>query len=182
MLYPAPLRDLLIRLACTGLVRARWTKDIQDEWIRNLLRTRTDLNLEQLQRTARLMETAVPDCLVSGYRELISGLQLPDPDDRHVLAAAIASSAGVIVTYNLSDFPAEALQNFGIEAQHPDEFLHHLIYLSPSEVCKVIRQQRAAIKNPPLALDDFLSCLRAANLSVTVAALESMRSDLIEPS
>lgn len=103
VLYPAPLRDLLIRLARTGLFRARWTEQILDECFRNLLANRTDLRAEQLNRTRELMVRAVPDCLVTAYEPLIDGLELPDADDRHVLAAAIRSAAQSIVTANLKD-------------------------------------------------------------------------------
>ncbi|WP_376694116.1 hypothetical protein [Wenzhouxiangella sp. EGI_FJ10409] len=63
VLYPAPLRDFLIRLATTGLFAARWTRQIHEEWMRNLLAERTDLSEEQLQRTRALMDMAIPDCL-----------------------------------------------------------------------------------------------------------------------
>src|ERR1051326_3804740 len=89
VLYPAPLRDLLIRLAQTGLYRARWTDTIHEEWIKNLLEARPDLPRAQLERTRQLMNAAVRDCLITDYEERIDSLTLPDPDDRHVLAAAI---------------------------------------------------------------------------------------------
>ena len=93
VLYPAPLRDFLVRLAVTGAFRARWTEAIHDEWVRNLLANRADLSREKLERTVALMNQAVPDCLVEGYELLIGGLDLPDPDDNHVLAAAIRCDA-----------------------------------------------------------------------------------------
>src|SRR5690554_5628503 len=98
VLYPAPIRDLLMRLSVTGLFRARWTDRIHDEWIEAVLRNRIDLQREQLDRTRQLMDNAVPDCLVTHYEGIEGTLQLPDPDDRHVLAAAIKCSAGTIVT------------------------------------------------------------------------------------
>lgn len=98
VLYPAPLRDLLIRLAMTGLFRAKWTDDIHDEWIRNLLVDRPEIKPEYLKKTRDLMNKHVLDSLVTGYHELIPVLKLPDPDDRHVLAAAIRAKASVIVT------------------------------------------------------------------------------------
>ena len=98
VLYPAPLRDLLMRLALTDLFRARWTDAIHEEWIRNVLANRSDLKREQLERTRDLMNAHVRDCLVTGHENLIEGLNLPGPDDRHVLAAAIRAGAGVIVT------------------------------------------------------------------------------------
>lgn len=101
VLYPAPLRDLLLRLALTDLFRARWTAEIHQEWMRSVLNNRHDLKPEQLQRTRELMDASVPDCLVVGYEGLITNLSLPDPDDRHVLAAAIHCHAGVIVDCDL---------------------------------------------------------------------------------
>jgi len=91
--YPAPLRDLFVRLANTGVVRARWSTAILDECFRHILVNRPDLKPEALQRTRDLMARAVPDCLVTGFEQLIDGLVLPDPDDRHVLAAAISVTA-----------------------------------------------------------------------------------------
>lgn len=106
ILYPNVLRDILIRLAKTGVFRARWTEDILDEVFRNIKADRPDLDTAKLDRTRELMCAAVDDCLVDGYQELIEGLVLPDADDRHVLAAAIRAGAQVIVTNNTKDFPA----------------------------------------------------------------------------
>ena len=92
VLYPAPLRDLLMHLAMTDLFRARWTDQIHDEWISNLSINRPDLKRRQLERTRRLMNAHVLDCLVTGYEGLIDKLKLPDPNDRHVLAAAIRTA------------------------------------------------------------------------------------------
>jgi predicted nucleic acid-binding protein len=106
---PAPLRDLLMELATAGLFRAKWSEQIQKEWIESLLKKRPDLNRERLERTKKVANKAVPDYLVEGYEPLIEGLQLPDVNDRHVLAAAVHCNAQVIVTYNLKDFPKESL-------------------------------------------------------------------------
>lgn len=89
VLYPAPLRDLLMRLALTDLYRARWTDMIHDEWTRNVLKQRPDLKAEDLQRTRSLMNSHVRDSLVTGFEHLIPSVELPDADDRHVVAAAI---------------------------------------------------------------------------------------------
>jgi predicted nucleic acid-binding protein len=176
VLYPAPLRDLLVRLGQTGLFRARWTDRIHEEWIRNLLANRPDLKAAQLARSRELMNLAVPDCLVRGYEPLIDGLALPDPDDRHVLAAAICSQAGVIVTYNRNDFPVAALEPYGIEVQHPDEFIRHVFDLSPAAVCQVVREQRASLVNPPRSSSELLATFLSCGLASTVAALEEMQS------
>lgn len=131
VLYPAPLRDLLMRLAVKGLVRARWTEQILDECFRNILAKRPDLNASSLQRTRDLMNQSIRDVMVTGHEGLISSLELPDRDDRHVLAAAIRAGAQVIVTANLSDFPDHKLEAYSVEAQHPDEFVLHLLDLAP---------------------------------------------------
>ena len=101
VLYSAPVRDLIVRLAQAGLLHARWTDDIHDEWIRNILKNRPQLARERLVRTRSLMDGAVRDGLVTGYEDLVDSLTLPDEDDRHVLAAAIRAGAGLILTFNL---------------------------------------------------------------------------------
>src|SRR5690349_1270660 len=87
VLYPAPLRDLLMHLALTDLFQAKWTETIHQEWMRNVLSNRPDLMLNQLQRTRDLMNAHIRDCLIVGYEEIIPTLSLPDPNDHHVLAA-----------------------------------------------------------------------------------------------
>ena len=104
VLYPAPLRDVLLSLGRAGLYHARWTHQIHDEWMRNLLAQRPDLAEDTLRRTRELMNTAIPDSLIENYEVLIDKIQLPDPEDRHVVAAAIIGHADAIVTFNLKTF------------------------------------------------------------------------------
>src|SRR5215510_14724060 len=155
VLYPAPLRDLLVRLANTGVVRARWSAAILDECFRNILENRPELRPDAFQRTREQMTRAVPDCMVTGFEQLIDGLVLPDPDDRHVLAAAIRAGAQAIVTFNLDDFPASALASYDVEALHPDEFVLDLIDLAPAVVANVVRDQAASLKNPPQTVSEL---------------------------
>lgn len=155
----------------TDLYRAKWTNAIHDEWIRNVLINRLDLKREQLERTRDLMNENVRDCIVEGYETLISALTLPDADDRHVLAAAIRSSFSVIVTYNLKDFPAKNIKEYGIEAQHPDDFLVHLLDLSSVTVCDSMKRQRLNLKNPPLNVETYLNALKQQSLFKTVELL-----------
>jgi predicted nucleic acid-binding protein len=115
VLYPAPVRDIFIQLAVTDIYHAKWSAAIHDEWMRSLLRDKPRLDRAVLERTRDLMDRAVRDCFVTGYEALIPALTLPDPDDRHVLAAAIAGRCDVIVTQTLRDFPAEALAPYGLE-------------------------------------------------------------------
>jgi predicted nucleic acid-binding protein len=172
VLYPAPLRDLLMRLAVADLFRARWTDQIHDEWMRSVLADRPDLTRGQLERTRQLMNAHVRDSLVTGYEALVGGLTLPDPDDRHVLAAAIQTRAAVIVTFNLKDFPEAILRPLGIEAQHPDEFLVHLLDLSPASVCAAVKRQRLALKRPPKSVDQLLAVLEQQQLPESVSRLK----------
>jgi predicted nucleic acid-binding protein len=119
VLYGNEVRDLLIRIAISGMVRAHWTDEILDEAFRNLLANRPDLSPDRLTVTRERMNLAIPGALVSGYEPLVEALKLPDPDDRHVLAAAIAAGAAVIVTSNLDDFPADALETVWSRGEDP---------------------------------------------------------------
>ena len=178
VLYPAPLRDFLMWLGLSGRFRARWSMQIHDEWKRNLLKNRSDLTAEQLDRTSDLMDRAIPDALVTGYEPLVAGLSLPDPDDRHVLAAAIRCHAGVIVTFNAKDFPADILESFGLEAQHPDVFVENLFDLDPAAVVTAAQRQRQSLKSPPMDADHYLDVLRKQGLMQTAKALLAFRTVL----
>jgi predicted nucleic acid-binding protein len=171
VLYPADLRSLLMHLALTGFFRALWSAGVHEEWMSALLRNRPDLSREKLERTRMLMDQHAADALVTGYEDLIPGLQLPDPNDRHVLAAAIRGRADVIVTANLRDFPAEILAPLGIEAQHPDEFVLHLLDLAPGIVAEAARNHRDSLKHPPKTIDEYLNTLEAQGLTQTVSVL-----------
>jgi hypothetical protein len=134
LLYSPSLRDLAVEPGRSGLIRAKWTARIHAEWINAIIRQRPELDRARLERVATLMNAAVPDCLVMGFESLESSLtELPDPDDRRVLAAAIHCGAQEIVTFNLRDFPKAALQPYGIRAVHPDVFVEHL--LDPAVEC-----------------------------------------------
>lgn len=178
VLYPAPLRDFLMWLALSGRFRARWTQEIHCEWKRNLLKNRPDLTMEQLDRTSNLMDQAIPDACVHDYEDLIAGLTLPDCNDRHVLAAAIRCGAGVIVTFNQKDFPGQSLEPFGIEAQHPDEFVDNLLALDAAAVVAAAQKQRQQLRLPAMDIDPFLDLLQRQGLVKSVKALSDYRAIL----
>ena len=165
VLYPMTLRDILLQLAMTGLFQAKWTEAIQDEWSRNLLKRRPDLDEAKIKRTQGLMNGAVRDCLIVGYEALIDSIELPDPDDRHVVAAAKMAGADVIVTYNLKDFPEAALSEHGLEAQHPDAFLVHALDLNAGIVCESVRRCRLRNKNPKFSVDEYLNLIEKNELT-----------------
>jgi len=178
VLYPAPLRDLLMYLTGSDLFQARWTDDIHDEWMRSLLKNSSDVNQENLERTRRLMDAYVDDCLVTGYESLIDALQLPDPDDRHVLAAAIKAKASFIVTFNIRDFPQTVLDSFQIQAITPDEFVMRLIDEDYHEILKLVKRQRENMKQPPMTIEEYLAMLEQQRLPETVAFLREHQAEI----
>lgn len=172
VLYPAPLRDTLMSLATARLFQAHWTEEIHDEWIRNLLEARPDIAPEQLARTRRVMNSAVPDAVVTGYRNLIETLSLPDKDDRHVLAAAIQSKSRQIITFNMRDFPAETLSFYGIETCHPDRLIANLLLDHPDQVLNALNRQRLRLLRPTQSSEEFLDTLARQGLQETVRLLK----------
>jgi predicted nucleic acid-binding protein len=172
VLYSAPLRDLLLQFAFAGLFQARWSADIDDEWKRNILAARPEL-ASQIALTHAMMHRAIPDALVTGYQSRIADLSLPDPNDRHVLAAVITTAADVIVTFNLKDFPAAALAPYGVEAQHPDAFLQSFIVAMPLQVLAAVRDCVSRLTRPPITAASYLKIMRRIGLPETAAFLES---------
>lgn len=169
-LYPAPLRDLLLSLAVAGLYHARWTTRIHDEWVRNLVQNRPDI-AGRLASLVELMNRAVPDCLIQNYEPLIDALTLPDPDDRHVLAAAITGHADAIVTFNLKDFPGAVLARYNIEAQHPDDFVMNQLELRELDALAAIKAMRSRLRRPPQSAAELITTLERAGLPATAARL-----------
>ena len=159
-------------LALSGHFRARWSNDIHDEWIRNVLKKRKDLSAEQLNRTRSLMDKHVQGCLVEGYESLIPGIVLPDPQDRHVVAAAILTRAEAIVTFNLKDFPDDKLAPYNMRAIHPDDFIMDLCDLDVASVIRAAGQHRAGLTNPRFTPDQYLDCLLKQKLPQTVSTLQ----------
>lgn len=124
------------------------------------------------------MDTAIPGALVTGHQSLIDGLVLPDPGDRHVLAAAIRCGAAAIITSNLKDFPKEQLAEYETLAIHPDDFIMDLADLEPELLEIAAKEQRAELTNPAIEPQDFIDNLERVGLP-QVAAFLSKRIDLI---
>lgn len=171
VLYPGTLRDLLIRIAQLGLAQAKWTDAILDEMFAALRRRRPDLETSRLERTRELMTRAVRDWRITGHEVLIDSLKLPDPDDRHVLAAAIKAKAQIIVTSNLRDFPVDELRHWDIDPKSPDEFVRDQIGLDRSAVYAAVQQIADSWRNPPGSVDDVLDRLDRSGLAMSVAEL-----------
>ncbi len=174
ILYSAPLRDFFVQLAASKILEARWTEEIHSEWMRNVLLNRSYLTSEQLSRTKKLMNENVENCLVQGYEAIIPELELPDPGDRHVLAAAIHSRADFIVTFNLRDFPADKLRQYDIEPLHPDQFILRLLNLNPQGFCNAAEKQRIRLKNPPKTPDEYLETLIELGLPLSASRMREL--------
>lgn len=182
VLFPAPLRDLLMELGILShrkkLFRPKWTDKIHDEWISNLLEQRHDLKPENLAVTRTLMDTAFDDYepLVTGYEHRIESISLPDDEDRHVLAAAIECSASIIVTMNLKDFPDSQLKQSAVVAKHPDDFICEFISdyeeLGENVLTQAVRNIKDRLKNPPMTWNEIFESYQRNGLQRTVEYLK----------
>lgn len=161
VLYPAHLRDTLLRLTERGLYRVLWSADITTELRRNLVEAGIDPHA--VERLVFEMATAFPDAEVTGYRSLIDGVTC-DPKDRHVLAAAVRAAAAAIVTFNLGDFPESSLRPFEIDAIHPDMFLLDQLDLAPVTVIDELERQAGANRREPRTLAGLLGALARAGV------------------
>ncbi|MDR1213320.1 MAG: PIN domain-containing protein [Propionibacteriaceae bacterium] len=159
VLYSSVLRDVLIRVGIAGLARPRWTERILDEVFENLAANRPDLDETRLARTRRLMNAALRDVTVTGHERWIKQVTLPDPNDRHVLAAAIEADAEFVVTKNLKHFPASVLAAFGMTAVHPDHFLLDLCDAHRKTLRGIIVDIAAAWKSTEATPESVLDAL-----------------------
>jgi predicted nucleic acid-binding protein len=166
-----------MRLALRDLFKARWTDKIHEEWINALLRTGKH-SKEALEATHDLMDAHIRDAKVTGYEGLIASLELPDEDDRHVLAAAIRANADAIVTFNQKDFPRDILDAYDLDVIHPDDFIFYQIDMAPAICCQAIKAQRTALKNPAINVEDFLNILQRQQLPQTVSKLREFKEFL----
>ncbi len=143
VLYPAPMRDVLLQLALTDLFRAKWTDDIHREWIENLLENEPHRDRAALERTRDLMNTNIRDCLITGYEGLIPSLSLPDQDDRHVLAAAIVGRCDAIITQNCGISLRSAWRPSGSKSSIP------MTLSATSSPCRPARSARRCTRFAP---------------------------------
>jgi len=174
VLHSYPLTSLLLELAQARLFRAAWSSDIHGEWARSVQAARPDITPQQIEKRRAAMDAALPDACVRGYQRLIDALELPDPDDRHVLAAAIRAKAQVIVTFNERDFPDTVLGGYDLSAQHPDVFVRHLIDLNPALVRARVEEMLASWKSPPTTAETFIGFLERCGLPETAATLREL--------
>ncbi|GAA0756258.1 PIN domain-containing protein [Ideonella azotifigens] len=172
VMYPIVISDALLTLATAGLLVPKWTAQIDAEWTRNLARDNgKPAGFYDRRRDAA--RRAVPDWEVPAaqWTPHLDGLRLPDPGDRHVLAAAIAAAASCIVTANLKDFPQQLLNVHGIRAVHPDDFLVQLLATHAAQALAAFKIQRTRLANPPLTPEEFATAFARAGLGKTAERL-----------
>lgn len=174
VLFSIRLTSLLMWLAMSGLFRARWSIDIHREWMAAVGKER-GVSIERLEARRQAMDASVLDCCVTGYENLIPGLELPDANDRHVLAVAIRCGADAIVTFNENDFPPNAIERYGIHTRHPDDFILDVHGLHPGVLVKAARDDLAHYVEPPLDVDAYIEGLRVCGVPRTADYLQKTR-------
>ncbi len=177
VLYPAPVRDLLLHIGTEELYQPKWSDKIQQEWTRNLLAKRPDLKKKSLAATCKWMDVVFPDAQTRLYDLPKDPVNLPDKDDIHIIEAAIHTGARWIITFNLKDFPSKVLAKYGIEAIHPDDFVCKLIDQSPSEILKAFKNQVAILRKPAKTADEVLLVLKKCGLPKTEKKLRHLLRD-----
>jgi len=157
VLFPPSLRDTLLRAASADLYRIQLTDDILEEVRRNVVKS-AEVPEHKAQRLIDKIREEFSDAMITHHKPLIEGMP-NNKKDRHVLAAAIASRAQIVVTQNLKDFPQSILAPFEVEAQSPDDFLTMLFYNYFDEMITIIREQAEDLHNPPMTVLEVLDAL-----------------------
>ena len=171
VLYPAAQRDLLMWLAAGGAIRAHWTDQIHDEWMRNVMRD-FGVSRRVLERVRQLMDRAAGDALIHYYHHHERLFPKTDPKDRHVAAAALAARkrAGTnvvtIVTWNVRDFNREELSATGLRAENPDALLCRLLADASADVVAAFLRMRDNLRNPPKTSKECADTLAAQGLKL----------------
>jgi hypothetical protein len=178
ILYPFHLRNVVVQAAVDRLVEARWTEEIHDEWIRNLAARAPAVPIERLQNTRRLMDDALPTAMVSGYENHVPGVSLPDPNDRHVVAAGIAARACIILTWNLRHFPAKELKKFGLRGETPDAFPSGLYDRVPDLTVGSLANARRNLTKTRVSASDFIKILNGQKLIELAKRAEKRLTEL----
>jgi predicted nucleic acid-binding protein len=179
VLYPIAVTDALISLGSRGLFRAKWTTRIESEWTRAIENRRPDL-VGRLGTRRDAMRAAIVDWEVADLAvEAISlDAQLPDPDDGHVIAAAIGAQADLIVSFNVADFPQRVLDTYGLEVVHPDEFIVSLKESDDLLWIDTFASMKQRLRKPVLSSHEFAEAFERAGLPNTADALRAVADSL----
>lgn len=172
VIYPVIIRDILFWFAYYDLYTPKWSEHIFDEWKRVI--TEKGVSEEEAANRLSKANSAFPDAFVKNYKGLIEHLELPDINDRHVLAAAIKTNANLIVTNNIKDFPEEYLLSFSINAKTADDFLTDIIDLNQEQALAAFKEMVSNKKNPTQDEFEVLNLLRNAGLKDTANYLHTL--------
>lgn len=167
VLYPAYLRDTILRLANTGLIRPLWSEKILTELERNLA---TRVGDERAASIVDLMREHFPDAIVTGHEKLIAQMT-NHRKDRHVLAAAVHAEADAIVTFNLADFEDRHTQAYGTAAIDPDAFLLDRMRSAPTMFVRTLQDQVDGYQNPKMSVLDLASALERCGCEAVAGAI-----------
>jgi hypothetical protein len=178
VLYPFHLRNLLVQCGVDRVVDVRWTDAIHDEWIRNLAANAPNVSIKRLVKTRDLMKQVLPAADVTSYDQYIPNLTLPDPEDRHVLAAAVAGGASHIVTWNLADFPTAALTPHLLVAENPDDFLTNLYARLPDATIVATANARKNLRKSIPTVEEFIDALAQQSQAKFVGILRGHAKEL----
>ena len=164
VIYPAPIRDLLLSLADVGLFKPFWSDEINQEWGRSLMIKRPDILPIKIAATVQAMNDSFPDATIKRDESIMSKLHLPDQNDLHVLATAISSGSSYIITSNLKDFPNGQLNQYSIKAIDPDTFILNLFQEQEVLANFALENQIKRLKHPPLSKTEVLAIFEKLGL------------------
>ena len=173
ILYSAGIRDILLQIAIAELFEPKWSPDIHGELIDTFRKIRPDIDPQRIERIWAEMNHYFPKALITGYEDLVDDLYLPDPNDRHVLAAAIHADCDFIVTEDRKHFPVEVLETYGIMRLRPDDFLLMLLHSNPDDFIDAVRVVLVRLTSPPYSVEEYLYMRTQDGLVNTVKELRN---------
>lgn len=175
VLVGALTRNMILSLAEAGIFRPRWSCQTLIEFETVFARAYPNKDVVAAKQRASI-ERAFPEGVTAVSDTLIEGLTLPDPDDRHVLAAAIMTKASVIVTNNLRDFPQLVLSAYEIEALSADDFIADCIDLGQAEALAALRTMRERLRSPTMDPEALIKRIEQCGLIQTAKILEPWKA------
>lgn len=164
VLHPAFLRGAMLWFAEERLYRPAWSADILTEWRRSAQRRHPDISDDKLDQMQAIMSEQFAGAEITGYDAIVGALDLPDVDDRHLLAAAIVGRCHGVITANLKHFPPDKVAPFKMEIVHLDDFIVNIIDLHPSRAVAACKRHRAAMTKSKPTQDEYLERYKAAGL------------------
>ncbi len=176
VLYPVGLRDTLLSVAQAGAFRPLWSGGILDELRGAILRSVEAVDPARIDRMLDDMQSAFPEAMVRVSDRVISRMA-NDPADRHVLAAAVAGHADVLVTWNVRHFPVSACRSLGVRVFTPDEFLAGLVAADSAAVVEALERQSGRYDAPAMSVDEILR-RHAPTMPRFAAAVGAVRGKL----